>query len=108
MWRLSRKWSLPPRRLPSRSKWPRRQAVAPQAVAPPAPVAKAVVVAARKLRPPRSDAAAARPDKETVVAAAEPEQRGLFGFRRNRPQRIALSGNDSGFAGIINRAFGSR
>ena len=83
-------------------------AVAPQAVAPPAPAAKAVVVAARKLRPPRSDAAAARPDKETVVAAAEPEQRGLFGFRRNRPQRIALSGNDSGFAGIINRAFGSR
>ena len=83
-------------------------AVAPQAVAPQAPVAKAVVVAARKLRPPRGDAAAARPDKETVVAAAEPEQRGLFGFRRNRPQRIALSGNDSGFAGIINRAFGSR
>ena len=70
-------------------------AVAPQAVAPPARVAKAVVVAARKRRPPRSDAAAARPDKETVVAAAEPEQRGLFGFRRNRPQRVALSGNDS-------------
>jgi hypothetical protein len=65
------------------------------------------VVAARKLRPPRSDEAATRPDKETV-AAAEPEQRGLFGFRRIRPQRIALSGNDSGFAGIINRAFGSR
>ena len=42
------------------------------------------------------------------MVAAEPEQRGLFGFRRNRPQRIALSGNDSGFAGIINRAFGSR
>jgi len=83
-------------------------AAAPRAVAPPAAVAKAVVVAARKLRPPRSDAAAARPDKETVAAAAEPEQRGLFGFRRNRPQRIALSGNDSGFAGIINRAFGSR
>jgi hypothetical protein len=82
-------------------------AVAPQAVAPPAPVAKAVVVAAKKLRPPRSDAAAAQPDKETVVAA-EPEQRGFFGFRRNRPQRIALSGNDSGFTGIINRAFGSR
>jgi len=88
---------------------PAPTAAAPQAVVPPAPVAKAVVVVtARKLRPPRSDAAAARPDKETVVAAAEPEQRGLFGFRRNRPQRIALSGNDSGFAGIINRAFGSR
>ena len=83
-------------------------AVASQAITPPAPRAKAVVVAARKLRPPRSDAAAARPDKETVVAAAEPEQRGFFGFRRNRPQRIAMSGNDSGFAGIINRAFGSR
>src|SRR4029079_4305779 len=49
-------------------------AVAPQAVVPPASVAKAVVVTTRKLRPPRSDAAAARPDKETVVAAAEPEQ----------------------------------
>ena len=83
------------------------QVAAPKAVAPPAPVAKAVVVAARKLRPPRSDAAAARPDKE-AVAAAEPEQRGFFGFRRNRPQRIALSGNDSGFAGIFNRAFGGR
>jgi hypothetical protein len=82
-------------------------AAAPQAVAPPAPVAKTAVVAAKKLRPPRSDAAAARLDKE-VVAAAEPEQRGFFGFRRNRPQRIALSGNDSGFAGIFNRAFGSR
>jgi len=35
-------------------------------------------------------------------------QRGLFGFRRSRPQRIALSGNDSGFAGIFNRAFGGR
>ena len=84
------------------------KAVAPQAVAAPAPVAKAVVVATRKLRPPRSDAAAARPDKETVVAAAEPEQRGFFGFRRNRPQRIALSGNGSSFAGIFNRAFGGR
>ena len=52
-----------------------------------------------------------RPDENIeapAVAAAEPEQRGLFGFRRNRPQRVALTGNDSGFAGIINRAFGSR
>jgi SH3 domain-containing protein len=76
----------------------------PKAVAPPAPVAKAVVVAAKKLQPPRGEAA--RSEKE--VAAAEPEQRGLFGFRRNRPQRIALSGDASGFAGIINRAFGGR
>lgn len=83
------------------------QVAAPKAVAPPAPVAKTVVVAAKKLQPPRSDAAAARPDKETV-AAAEPEQRGFFGLRRNRPQRIALSGNGSSFAGIINRAFGGR
>ena len=83
-------------------------AVVPQAVAPPAPAAKAVVVAARKLRPPAQRCRGRAARKETVVAAAEPEQRGLFGFRRNRPQRIALSGNDSGFAGIINRAFGSR
>ena len=81
------------------------QVAAPKAAAPQAPVAKAVVVATKKLQPPRSDPAAARPDKETV-AAAEPGQRGFFGLRRNRPQRIALSGNDSGFAGIISRAFG--
>ncbi len=81
------------------------QVAAPKAVAPQAPVAKAVVVATKKLQPPRGDPAAARPDKETV-AAVEPGQRGFFGLRRNRPQRIALSGNDSGFAGIISRAFG--
>jgi SH3 domain-containing protein len=85
------------------------QVAAPQAtpakMASAKPVVKAVLVATKKLQPPRGDAAAARPDKETV-AAAEPGQRGFFGLRHNRPQRIALSGNDSGFAGIISRAFG--
>ena len=81
------------------------QVAAAEAVTPQAPVAKAVALAPKKIQPPRSDPVAARPDKETV-AAVEPGQRGFFGLRRNRPQRIALSGNDSGFAGIISRAFG--
>jgi hypothetical protein len=79
------------------------QVAAPEAVTPQVPVAKAAAVASKKVQPPRNMAAA--PDKETV-AAVEPGQRGFFGLRRNRPQRIALSGNDSGFAGIISRAFG--
>jgi hypothetical protein len=80
------------------------QVAAPEAASQ-APVAKAVAVATKKVQPPRGDPMAVRPSKETVVAV-EPGQRGFFGLRRNRPQRIALSGNDSGFAGIISRAFG--
>ena len=80
------------------------QVPAPQATAPKASAAK-VAVSAKRIQPPRPDPAAARPTKE-MVAAAEPGQRGFFGMRRNRPQRVALSGGNSGFAGIISRAFG--
>ncbi len=81
------------------------QVAVPQVAAPQAPVAKPVVVASKKVQPPRSDPTAVRPDKDTV-SAAEPGQRGFFGLRRNRPQRVALGGNEPGFAGIISRAFG--
>ena len=80
------------------------QVPASQATAPKAMAAKAAV-SAKRIQPPRPDPAAARPKKE-MVAVAEPGQRGFFGMRRDRPQRVALSGNDSGFAGIISRAFG--
>ena len=80
------------------------QVPASQATAPKAIAAK-VAVSAKRIQPPRPDPAAARPKKE-MVAVAEPGQRGFFGMRRDRPQRVALSGGDSGFAGIISRAFG--
>ena len=68
------------------------QVPAPQAIAP-KPSAAKVAVSAKRIQPPRPDPAAARPDKE-AVAAVEPGQRGFFGLRRNRPQRVALSGNE--------------
>ena len=77
-------------------------APAPQAV-----VAKPVVISAKKSQPARNDAATARAKTE-MVAAAGPGQRGLFGMRRERPQRVALRGGNSGFAGMIGRAFGGR
>ena len=76
---------------------PASHATAPKAIA-----AK-VAVSAKRIQP-RPDPAVARPKKE--VAMAEPGQRGFFGMRRDRPQRVALSGGDSGFAGLISRAFG--
>jgi hypothetical protein len=70
-------------------------------------VAKPVVIAAKKSQPARNNAAAVRAKTE-MVAAAGPGQRGLFGMRRERPQRVALRGGNSGFAGMIGRAFGGR
>ena len=75
------------------------QVPASQATTPKAIAAKAV--SAKRIQPPRPD-----PAKKGMVAVAEPGQRGFFGMRRDRPQRVALSGNDPGFAGIISRAFG--
>jgi hypothetical protein len=84
---------------------------APSAAAVPAPVepvgatAKPQLAAAtaRKARPPRNDALAARPGKETV-AAVESGERGLFRKKRGM-QRVALGGKETGFAGMIGRAF---
>ena len=76
-----------------------------QAAIPPAKVA----VSAKKGKPPRSPVAAvAVATAKAESAAVEPGQRGFFGFRRAQPQRVALGGNQSGFAGMINRAFGGR
>jgi hypothetical protein len=93
--------SIAPASVPAQVATP--QVPASQATRPKAIAAKAV--SAKRIQPPRPDPAAARPKKE-MVAAAEPGQRGFFGMRRDRPQRVALSGNDPGFAGIISRAFG--
>jgi hypothetical protein len=84
--------------------------VAPQAAVLPAIAAKGAVLA-KKIKPPRSPVAAvtavsAKP--ETAAAGAEPGQRGFFGLRRAQPQRVALRGNESGFAGMISRALGGR
>jgi hypothetical protein len=84
--------------------------VAPQAAVLPAIPAKGAVLA-KKIKPPRSPVAAvtavsAKP--ETAAAGAEPGQRGFFGLRRAQPQRVALRGNESGFAGMISRALGGR
>ena len=62
---------------------------------PQATAAKPVVVSAKKSQPARNDAAAARAKTE-MVAAAGPGQRGLFGMRRERPQRVALRGRRLG------------
>jgi hypothetical protein len=78
-------------------------AAAPQAV-PAKPT-----VAAKRIKPPRSPVAVvAAVNPKTDTAIAEPGQRGFFGFRRAQTQRVALRGNQSGFAGMINRAFGGR
>jgi hypothetical protein len=81
---------------------------APQAAAP-KPVPAKVAVSAKKAKPPRSPAPVVSvATAKAEPAAAEPGQRGFFGFRRAQPQRVALGGNQAGFAGMINRAFGGR
>jgi len=67
----------------------------------------AVVVAVKKAPPPRNKAIGALPKKETV-AAIEGSDRGLFGRMCDRPQHIALHGDDMSLAAIINRAFSGR
>jgi hypothetical protein len=85
--------------------------------APQATVAKAVAVSAKRIQPPRNDAIAAR-SKKDMVAAIEGGDRGSLGKRRDRPQRIAMRGdntsgdgassNDTSFAGLFGRAFRRR
>ena len=73
-----------------------------EAVQPPVPPVAAATP--KKPRHPRNEVLAAKPGKETV-AAVEPAARGLFG-RKRAVQRVALGGRESGFAGMINKAFG--
>ena len=63
----------------------------------------ATPVAARKSKPPRGDAIAAKLAKETV-AEAEPEARGLFRRNKRAVQRVALGGRNNGLTGMIDRA----
>ena len=72
---------------------------------PQATAAKPVVVSAKKRQPVRNNAPARA---KTEMVAAEPGQRGVFGGRRDRPQRVALRGGGPGFGGIFGRAFGGR
>jgi hypothetical protein len=90
------------------------QVVAPQvAVAEPqATVAKPLVAvakpktyaaAAKKVEQPPIDAIAARAKKETV-AVVETGDRGLFRKKRDRIQRVALGGRNTGLAAMVDRA----
>jgi hypothetical protein len=67
--------------------------------------AAVVTPVALKKAPPRSPAVAAKPGKQTV-AAAEPAPRGLFRRKRNQVQHVALGGQSTGVAAIMQRAFG--
>jgi hypothetical protein len=82
---------------------------APQAAVPQATVDKPQMAAAasKKGKPLHNDVVAARTKKE-LVALSESGQRGFFGMRRNRPQRVALSDNDTSLTGLIDRAFKGR
>jgi hypothetical protein len=83
---------------------------APQAAIPLAMPAK-TVLSAKRIKPPRSPVpavTAVSAKADTATAAAEPGQRGFFGLRRTQPQRVALRGSESGFAGMISRALGGR
>jgi hypothetical protein len=69
------------------------------------PESAMVTAVALKKAPPRSPAVAAKSGKQTV-AAAEPAPRGLFRRKRNQVQHVALGGQGTGVAAIMQRAFG--
>jgi hypothetical protein len=86
---------------------PAASAVEPDVAAAVTPVAVklAAPVLVKKAPHPRNPAIAASPRKETV-AAAEPTPRGLFRRKRNQVQHVALGGENSGVAAIMQRALG--
>jgi hypothetical protein len=86
---------------------PAAAAAEPEITAAVTPVAaKAVApVAVKKAQQPRNPAIAAKPRKDTV-ANAEPAPRGLFRRKRNQVQHVALGGDNSGVAAIMQRALG--
>jgi hypothetical protein len=71
----------------------------PQAVATRPPV-----VAAKKVRQSRNQALAARPGSTTAAVIEPGSERGLFRKKRG-VQRVALAGKETGFVGMIGRAF---
>lgn len=78
-------------------------AAAEPVVPKPQEIAAGTPVAEKRVAPART-AAIAQPRKETV-AAAEPEPRGLFRRKRNQVQHVAFGKEESGVAGIMQRAF---
>ncbi len=65
---------------------------------------KTYAAAAKKVEQPRIDAIAARAKKETV-AVVETGDRGLSRKKRDRIQRVALGGRNTGLAAMVDRAF---
>jgi hypothetical protein len=75
------------------------------AVVTPVAVNAVAPAAVKKTQHPRNPAIAAKPRKDTV-ANAEPAPRGLFRRKRNQVQHVALGGDNSGVAAIMQRALG--
>ncbi|MEX1060058.1 MAG: SH3 domain-containing protein [Methyloceanibacter sp.] len=65
---------------------------------------KIYAVAAKKVQQPRNEAVPARAKKETV-AAIDAGDRGLSRKKRDRIQRVALGGRNTGLAAMVDRAF---
>ena len=65
---------------------------------------KTYAAAAKKVEQPRIAAIAARAKKETV-AVVETGDRGLSRKKRDRIQRVALGGRNTGLAAMVDRAF---
>lgn len=65
---------------------------------------KTYAVAAKKVQQPRNEAVPARAKKETVVVV-ETGDRGQFRKKRDRIQRVALGGRNTGLAAMVDRAF---
>jgi hypothetical protein len=65
---------------------------------------KTYAATAKKVEQPRIDVIAARAKKETV-AVLETGDRGLFKKKRDRIQRVALGGRNTGLAAMVDRAF---
>jgi len=79
----------------------------PAAVAEPLVTAakpKIYAVAAKKAQQPRNEAVPARAKKERV-AVVETGDRGQFRKKRDRIQRVALGGRNTGLAAMVDRAF---
>jgi hypothetical protein len=65
---------------------------------------KTYAAPAKKVEQPRIDVIAARAKKE-AVAVVETGERGLFKKKRDRIQRVALGGRNTGLAAMVDRAF---
>jgi hypothetical protein len=67
---------------------------------------KTYAAVAKKVEQPRIDAIAARAkNKKETVAVVETGDRGLSRKKRDRIQRVALGGRNTGLAAMVDRAF---